>query len=147
MKKYLVEFTGAFFLVFTIGIPVLLLLTSCSTTPAAPNTKSADSSPETVIVRYQVKSGKAAELEVLLAQAWQIYRREHMVLSHPHIVAAERDADYKVEITEIFTWVNHRTPEHAPADVQQIWAAMQTLCEPRNGQPGLGGGEVQIISE
>ena len=121
----------------------VLSLTSCATPKHKP-AKTVDT-PETVVVVYQVRSGREADLKELLDRAWKVYQREHMVHAQPHVIVQETTPDGKAKITEIFTWVSHKAPEQAPAQVAEIWNEMQAMCESRNGQPGLGGGEVQLI--
>ena len=120
----------------------LILLAGCAT--AKPG-NDADARPETVMVTYHVKPGSEAEMEQMLSQAWQIYRREHLVFAQPHIIVRDRDADGKTRFVEIFTWVSHTAPEDAPAPVKAIWGKMTSLCESRNGHRGLEGGEVEIV--
>ena len=38
-------------------------------------------------------------------------------------------------------------PDHAPAEIQTIWAEMNRLVEPRNGHPGLEFSEVSIVGK
>jgi hypothetical protein len=119
----------------------LLVLTSCSTPSKHP-----ESSPETVLVTYHVKAGKEAELQAVLSHAWEIYQKEHLVFAQPHVIVREEEQDDKTRLVEIFTWVSHEAPEHAPDAVKKIWDAMQALCEARNGHGGLEGGEVGLVA-
>jgi len=64
------------------------------------------------------------------------------VLSQPHVVVEGPDGDGKKRFVEIFTWVSHTAPYHAPDSVKKLWDQMQTCCEPRDGHPGIDGGEV-----
>jgi hypothetical protein len=131
----------------------LSALTACSSTPVAPpltvtpvkRVKPARDTPETVIVTYHVQPGQEAEFPALLARAWGIYRSEHLVASQPHVIVRDLEADGKTRFVEIFTWVNHAAPEHAPAAVQDVWSQEMQACEARAGHPGLEGGEVEIV--
>ena len=128
---------------------LLFLLTACSTAPRPHHHADAakgDSKPETVLVNYYPKSGQDMELQDVLARAWKLYRSEGMVLASPHVIVKEWDPNTGAHITEIFTWVNHSVAENAPDSVKKIWSQEQSLCEPRNGHPGLGGGEVQLVA-
>ncbi len=103
--------------------------------------------PETVLVDYYAKpSGRDAELEQVLSRAWGIYVSEHMVFERPHVIIRENEAGRKSHFVEIFTWVSHSAPEHAPDSVKAIWQQEQSLCEARDGHNGLGGGVVELIT-
>jgi hypothetical protein len=129
-------------------LPLIGLLavaaTSCSTTPGTSH-RSVKADPETVLVTYHVKPGKDAELQAVLARAWQIYESEHLVYGQPHIVVRESEAGDKTRFVEIFTWVSHAAPEHAPESVKAVWAQEQAFCAENNGQGGIQGGEVEIL--
>jgi hypothetical protein len=120
----------------------LLAFTGCSTTHPASGAK-ADS--ETVMVTYHVQPGKEAELQALLAHAWEIYRREHMVSAQPHVVIRDADAEGQSKFVEIFTWA--KSPDHPPKSILAIWKQEQSLCEPRDGRGGIEGGEVALVTE
>ena len=121
----------------------LLMVAGCSTTNTASDGKG-DS--ETVMVTYHVKSGSEAELKAALASAWQIYTTEHLVFSEPHVVVWGAEDEDKTRFVEIFTWVSHSAPEHAPDAVKKIWAQEQSLCEARKGHTAIEGGEVELIT-
>jgi hypothetical protein len=115
-----------------------------ATGKSSPNAKIA-ASPETVLVTYRVKPGSEAQFEQVLAEAWKIYRKEHLVFAHPHIIVRDKEGDDRTGFVELFTWVSHDAPEHAPKSVTAIWDQETSLCESRNGHGGLEGGEVEII--
>ena len=131
----------------TLSLFVLSLfgLTACSTMNSAPH-GSAKHDPETVMVTYHVKSGKEAEFQAVLSRAWQIYRSEHQVFAVPHIIVRDTEAGDKTRFVEIFTWVSHAAPEHAPDAVKTLWEQEQSLCEARSGHGGIEGGEVEILT-
>jgi antibiotic biosynthesis monooxygenase (ABM) superfamily enzyme len=122
----------------------VISLTACSTTNRTHH-GSAKSDPETVLITYHVKSGKEAEFQAVLWRAWQIYRTEHLVFAEPHIILRDMEGD-KTRFVEIFTWVSHAAPEHAPDIVTTVWEQEQSLCEGRNGHNGIEGGEVEILA-
>lgn len=126
----------------------LLALTACSTTPAARRAAASPTgdTPETVMVTYHVQPGREADFPALLARAWEIYRQEHLVQAGPHVIVQNREPDGKACFVEIFTWVSHAAPAHAPAAVPAIWNEETAACEARNGHPALEGGEVRLIS-
>jgi hypothetical protein len=122
----------------------LLALSACSTThPDHSRTAKAD--PETVLVRYHVKSGKEAGLQATLARAWEIYRRQPLVFAHPHVVVRETEDRGKACFVEVLTWISHSGPEHTPDAVKAVWGQEQALCEDRGGHPGIEIGEVELI--
>jgi hypothetical protein len=122
-----------------------VVLTGCS---SANRTKHGPAKPdtETVMVTYRVKAGHEAEFQAVLARAWQIYRKEHLVQAEPHIVVQDTDGGGKPRYVEIFTWVSHAAPEHAPEAVKAIWQEEHALCEARGGHTGIEGGEVEILT-
>ena len=120
-------------------------LTACSTTNRATH-DSAGPDPETVLVTYRVQSGHETEFQTLLSRAWEIYRTEHLVRAEPHIILRDTEDGGKTRYVEIFTWVSHAVPEHAPASVQTIWQQEHSLCEARGGHRGIEGGEVEILT-
>ena len=135
---------------------VLVGLAGCTTTTTTtnsqgttvvvhPHSKGTLDTPETVVVTYHVRSGMEAAFPALLARAWGIYRKEHMVKSEPHVIVREREDDGKMRYVEIFTWVSHSAPDHAPPDVVGIWNQEISTCEGRNGHQPLEGGEVELI--
>ena len=119
-------------------------LTACSTTNR-PTDGSAGPGPETVLVTYHVQSGHEQEFQTLLSRAWEIYRKEHLVRAEPHVVVRDAEGGGKARYVEIFTWVSHTAPEHAPDSVKTIWQQEHSLCEARGGHSGIEGGEVEIL--
>ncbi len=104
----------------------------------------ADSKPETVITTFHVKDGKDAEMSKLIQRAWNTYDKFGMVLPQPNIIAHGIDDAGKLFFIEILSWKNHDAPDNAPAEVQAIWAEMETLCEKRDGHRGIEFHEVHI---
>jgi hypothetical protein len=119
----------------------LLVLTGCSTTRSG----AAKGDPETVLVTYRVRAGKEAEFRELLARAWEIYRRDHLVFSEPHVVVQDNEEQGKPRFVEIFTWVSRSIPENAPDSVKAIWKQEESLCERRGEHYGIEPGEVKLI--
>ena len=132
-------FLFAFFLISLIG---------CSTTKSRDTGGAAKGDPETVLITYHVKPGKEAEFQDVLSRAWGIYRKEHLVFAQPHLIVQVKDGGdtSRTAVTEIFTWVSHAAPDHAPASVKKIWDQMQSLCETRDGRRGIEGGEVDLLA-
>jgi hypothetical protein len=128
---------------------LLFIAAGCSTAqPAAPKnspqTKPAFG-PETMLVTYRVRPGSEMEFEQVLAQAWTIYRKERLVHAWPHVIVRDKDGLGGTSFVEIFSWVDHEAPDHPPKPVQDIWARMTSLCEARNGHPGIEGAEVEVV--
>ena len=121
----------------------LVALTGCSATHPAGDAKA---DPETVLITYHAKPGKEAELQGVLERSWQIYRAEHLVFAGPHTIVRGTEDGGKTSYVEVFTWVSHATPEHAPDAVKKVWEQEQSLCEARNGHGGIEGGEVELVS-
>jgi hypothetical protein len=132
---------------FRVALALLLLsLLGCSTQKAVATKKTKKSSPETVIVNYNVQPGNEAALEQVLVRAWKTYQAENLVLSKPHIIVRDHEKDGRARYVEIFTWVSHEAADQAPASVKSLWNEMIGLCESRNGHGPLEGGEVEIFS-
>lgn len=129
----------------------LMALAGCSTSQPPKNAVKtgkappAKDTPETVLVTYHVKAAMDVVFEHLLSQAWVTYRKEHLVLSEPHVIVRQPDINGTSTYVEVFTWVSHAAPANASTNVQHIWAQEHGLCEPRGGQQPLGGGEVELI--
>jgi len=119
-------------------------LTACSTTRPAHH-DSAKGDPETVLITYHVKPGKEAEFQAVLSRAWEVYRREHLVLAEPHIVLRDPEDGDRTRIIEVFTWISHAAPDHAPDSVKSTWQQEQLLCEARSGHTAIEGGEVELL--
>ena len=122
-----------------------LYLAGCAAQSGNDTAPAAASDAETVLVTYQVIPGKEQELRQVLSDAWQVYRRERLVFAHPHVIVEAQDAAGKKRFVEIFTWVSHSAPDHAPDSVKKLWDQMQTCCEKRGDHPGVDGGEVKLI--
>jgi hypothetical protein len=118
-----------------------LALISCSTTSRS----SVQRDPETVLVIYHVKPGREAEFQAVLAQAWEVYRGEHLVFAEPHVVVQDSENGGKPRFVEILTWVSRSIPEHAPESVKTIWKQEESLCEKRGEHYGIEPGEVKLL--
>jgi hypothetical protein len=101
---------------------------------------------ETVVTTFHVKAGKEAEFAKVLEQAWAAYRRFGMVLPQSNLVVRGVEDTDKTYYLEIFTWKDHDAPDHAPKEVQTIWAQMEALCERRTGHRGIEFSEVWRVA-
>jgi hypothetical protein len=121
------------------------LIMLCAIVPFATGGRgSSESDPETVLVTYHVKPGKAEELAKVIDLTWATYRQLGLVFEKPHLVMRGKE-DNNVFFTEILTWKNHSAPDHAPAEVKALWDQMQLLCERRDGHGTIEIPEVEII--
>ena len=123
----------------------LACLSACSTTAGGERDESAGADTQTVLVTYYVKPGKDAELQAVLAQAWELYRKEHLVLDQPHVIVRHNEPGDKTRLVEIFTWVSHSAPGRAPDSVKAIWNQEHSLCSAPEGHSGIEGGEVDLL--
>ena len=121
----------------------LLGLTACAVPPPP---HKAPPEPETVMITYHVKPDKEAEFEDALVRAWELYRKEDLVIAGSHTVVRSQESGDKTRVTEIFSWVSHDVPDHAPESVKKIWDELQSLCEARDGHGALEGGEVELLT-
>ena len=104
-----------------------------------------DNQPETVHITYHVQKGHEAEMKKSLAEAWQAYTKQDMVVPNFHVIVQGNEGGNPY-FAEIFTWRSHDIPDHMPAQVQAIWKRMDAICEKREGKPPIDGGEVQLIA-
>ena len=128
----IIEFNGPF-----VYLLALCLGASSALAQAAPPASLPGPETETIYCISHVKSGKEAEYAGLSARAWSIYRRLDLVLERPHMLLRGTDESGKSYFVEIFTWKNSTIPDHAPAEVREIWQKLQDACEPRGGRPGM----------
>ncbi len=129
-------------------ITLLLLIAAvagCSTSTNYVQGDASEREPEHMLVTYHVKPGKEAEFQQVLSEAWTVFRRENMVLAKPHVIVRD-DADGKTNFVEVFVWISHYAPDHAPASVKTVWRQEESLCEKRGGHDGIEGSEVQMIT-
>ncbi|MSU62972.1 MAG: hypothetical protein EXS31_11365 [Pedosphaera sp.] len=98
-----------------------------------------------MLITYHVKPGKETELQAVLLRAWENYRRERLAVAKPHIVLRDTEDGDKPRFIEVFTWVSHAAPDHAPDSVKTIWQQEQSLCEARSGRTAIEGGEVELL--
>jgi hypothetical protein len=110
------------------------------------NTSYAAESPESVLVIFRVKRGKADELQQLLWRSWATYERLELVLPQPHIAARSNEDNGEVTFFELFSWKSHGVPDSAPNEVRNLWSQMEALCEPRNGESGINIVEIDILN-
>ncbi len=124
---------------------LLVLLAACSTTKPEPKPAAdSEAAPETVMVTFHVKAGKEAELDAVLQRAWKAYREAHLVFAQPHVIVRDTEGSDKVRVVEIFTWVSHKAPDHAPDSVQTEWKQLHDLTEERDGHRGMELSEVTL---
>jgi len=120
-------------------LPVLLVCV------AAPDRVIADT-PETVIITLRAKAGADAELENVLAKHWETAVRLNLVVAAPHLTIRGEEQGHQVFLMEVLTWRDASVPDHAPPEIQAIWAEMNRLVEPRLSRPGLAIDQVTVIA-
>jgi len=98
-----------------------------------------------MLLTYHAKLGSEAELQRVLASAWDIYRADNLVCEEPHVLFRRPEGRTKSCFVEILSWVSHAAPDHPPANVAAIWQQEQSLCESRGGRPGIDGSEVDLL--
>ena len=124
---------------------MVVLLAGCAGTPESVKSSAAPDTPETMLVSYHAKPGKEAALQDALARTWAVCRRDKLVIASPHLVLREKDDAGKTRFVESFSWVSHAAPDHAPPDLKVMWRELESLCEPRDGQKGIDGSEVETV--
>ena len=96
------------------------------------------SGPETVICRYQVKAGREAEMEALLATHWPALHGAGLVTDDPPQVfrgkpSAKPGGMHGAErvYIEIFQWLTADSPgtAHQLPEVIAVWDPMGACCE------------------
>jgi hypothetical protein len=94
--------------------------------------------PETVMVTLHARPGSEQALAQVLARHYDTARRLNLIAADtPHVTLRANEDEDKTYFVEIFTWRDADTPDHAPADILDIWKEMNALVEPRGGKPGL----------
>ena len=101
--------------------------------------------PETVMVTFRVKAGVEGELAKVIADHWTTAKRLDLVRPEPHVTLKGQDSDGTYYI-DIFTWRDASIPDHAPPDIQKIWADMNRLTEARGGHPALSFTEMTVVT-
>ncbi len=99
--------------------------------------------PETVLVTYRATKDKESDLLGVVRRQWQTLRRLNFVREAPHTLVRATDEKGGVYFVEVLTWVSASIPDHAPAEVQAIWAELNKLCEARDGHRGIEITEVE----
>jgi len=102
--------------------------------------------PETVVITFHAKPGSEAELARVIEKHWTVARELKLVQDSPHLTLRMNEAGNKVAFTDIFTWRDAVTPDHAPPAILAIWAEMNQLVESRGGELGLSITAAAIVS-
>lgn len=102
--------------------------------------------PETVVVTYHVREGKAADMEKLLREDhWPLLRRLNLAFESPHVLFRGEESGSKPWFREVLTWRDHDTPDNAPPEVEAVWKHMYELVEKRDGKPSIEFEEVDLL--
>lgn len=105
----------------------------------------ADAAPETVYGIAHVRKGSEEQFRLLEKESWDIYVRLELVKPSLHVVLQGLEDGDKPFFLVVFTWKDSEVPDHAPKEVQDLWAKMRELCEKRHGEPAISITEMQII--
>ncbi|MHC5062371.1 MAG: putative quinol monooxygenase [Planctomycetota bacterium] len=105
------------------------------------------SAPETVIAIYRVQAEKEAEFFALMRKHHPTLKQLGLVTDKEPVVYRGSEGDGKPIVFEIFDWkdgqaahVAHETPE-----VMQVWEAMGTMVEERDGKPKFEFPHVEMV--
>ena len=97
-----------------------------------------ESTPQTVIAIYRVRADKEDEFLALMRKHHPTLHRLGLVTDEQPIVyrGAEKSGGAPI-VFEIFTWKSEQASDtaHELAEVMQIWEAMGTMVEERDGRP------------
>jgi hypothetical protein len=104
-----------------------------------------DEVPETVIVTYHAKPGSEAALAKVFARHWKTALELGLVFETPHVVVRGDEEKTNAYFVEILTWRDEKTPDSAPAAIQEIWKEMGALVEARGGSPGIKIDPVSLV--
>jgi hypothetical protein len=128
---------AAYFLLFGLLSPVLFGADS----PASAGNQTAAAAPasetETVLLTYQVQSGKEGDVAKILKADWAALQKYRLVQEKPHLVLRGEDDAGKTYFVEIFTWKSADAADHVPAEIGALWDQLQKLCETRSGRQGI----------
>jgi hypothetical protein len=102
--------------------------------------------PETVVIRLNPKPGATADLEKVIAKHWETAKRLNLVADTPHLTMRGLEGDNQDFLLEVLTWRDADIPDHAPAEIQAIWAEMSRLVEKRGQRPGLAIDQVSLVT-
>ena len=116
---------------------LLLLLVACNAANAA--------EPETVYGVAHVRKGAEEQFRLAERESWDVYLRLGLVRPDFHVVLQGMEDGDKPFFLVVFTWKDADTPDHAPKDVQDVWAKMLALSEKRLGHPPMEITEMRVI--
>jgi hypothetical protein len=125
---------------------ILLLALSGGATSLRGADSSVQEGPVTVHVTYRVLPGKEADLEAMLARAWEVYRTNNLVLPEPHILVQDLDEDKKPRFVELFSWASRSIAEHPTTEVWAVWKEIHALCAPRHGHSAIKAEKVKLLT-
>ena len=133
MKSKLLRLAGVIFCVIVIGLSSGCLSARSRFTRSCCDEKHSNA----VLIIYHVKPGAEDELEGLLAEAWNIYRREHLVCEGPHVCVRVKEDLRTLRFVEVFCWVGPFATEYPSDSVKSILSRIGALCEARDGNFGI----------
>jgi len=101
---------------------------------------------ETVVITFHARPGAESELARVIEKHWNVAREMKLVNDAPHLTLRGTEEGDRVRFTDIFTWREAESPDHAPPAIQAIWAEMGRLVESRGGKAGIEIAEGEIVS-
>jgi hypothetical protein len=125
-------------------LPILACAACASTTPPPAHPQLAPDA-ETVVVTYLPKAGQEGALQQEIDATWQDMVRLHLTANNDRAFYRGADDDGHPFFLEIFTWKDHDTPDHAPAEIEAHWKKLSDLVEARGARPGLQFEEIHAV--
>ena len=122
-------------------LSLLVVAISCATSVTA---IAGGDEAETVMVTYRAKAGREVALMQVITRHWSTVRRLNLVRESPHLVVRNHEGG-NVLLIELFTWRSASIADHAPKEIQRLWSEMSEFVESRDGRPGIGITQVEIV--
>ena len=94
-------------------------------------------SPETVIAIYRVQAAKEGEFIALLVKHYPTLAKLDLVTATEPIVYRGNEQGGGLIVFEIFEWKDSKAAQtaHELPEVMEVWEAMGTMVEERDGKP------------
>lgn len=105
------------------------------------------SAPETVIAIYRVQAEKETEFFALMRKHHPTLLQMGLATAKEPIVYHGSEGEGQPIVFEIFDWKNSEAPQiaHETPEVMQIWEAMGTMVEERDGKPKFEFPHVKMV--
>ncbi len=116
-----------------LALAALLLWTSCATNQRSRPFGEAVYGSSFIC---RSKPGAEKQLEKLMRETWETYLTEKRVFAQPHVVLRYLE-DERTCYMELFQWVEWSAQENPSPRTQALWDQIYSLCEARDGKPGV----------